>query len=394
MNPNLMKFNLSCVVYLTCLSSLFAQTRYDINLISEGRLRESIVVKPNSSPPIGGYPIVFMLHGTSQDGELFYDNSGWKELGEQENFITVFPNSLTWCYMDDGVETHGLRWVNGQVTDVPCSGTPQNYISDVHFLKLLAKKIADTFPVNSAMIFASGFSNGSGMIHKLAIEAGDVFAACAGSGSFLPVGDSARPIHRIPVWAMMGTRDDKSIRPPFTEIPFGDDSVLVYFNRPLQRMIDCQGVTQNFTKFETAITHTYDFKENISGDTGQLYRFTLVKDMFHVYPNGMNFRLEAAKLFWEFFKNSVTVNIEHPRNISNEILAIPNPSYDKIELSIPANDKSYQWSLFDAYGRLRMNGNQISGERVQCKKSDLGTGMYIFQVRLGDKVISQKIIFQ
>lgn len=394
MNPNLMKFNLSCVVYLTCLSSLFAQTRYDINLISEGRLRESIVVKPNSSPPIGGYPIVFMLHGTSQDGELFYDNSGWKELGEQENFITVFPNSLRWCYMDDGVETHGLRWVNGQVTDVPCSGTPQNYISDVHFLKLLAKKIADTFPVNSAMIFASGFSNGSGMIHKLAIEAGDVFAACAGSGSFLPVGDSARPIHRIPVWAMMGTRDDKSIRPPFTEIPFGDDSVLVYFNRPLQRMIDCQGVTQNFTKFETAITHTYDFKENISGDTGQLYRFTLVKDMFHVYPNGMNFRLEAAKLFWEFFKNSVTVNIEHPRNISNEILAIPNPSYDKIELSIPANDKSYQWSLFDAFGRLRMKGNQISGERVQCRKSDLGTGMYIFQVRLGDKVISQKIIFQ
>lgn len=394
MNLNLMKFNLNCVVYLTCMTSLFAQTRYDINLISEGRLRECIVVKPSTSPPIGGYPIVFMLHGTSQDGELFYDNSGWKELGEQENFITVFPNSLRWCYMDDGVETHGLRWVNGQVTDVPCSGTPQNYISDVHFLKLLAKKIADTFPVNSAMIFASGFSNGSGMIHKLAIEAGDVFAACAGSGSFLPVGDSARPIHRIPVWAMMGTRDDKSIRPPFTEIPFGDDSVLVYFNRPLQRMIDCQGVTQNFTKFETAITHTYDFKENISGDTGQLYRFTLVKDMFHVYPNGMNFRLEAAKLFWEFFKNSVTVNTEHPRNISNEILAIPNPSNDIIELSIPANDKSYQWSLFDAYGRLRMNGNQISGERVQCRKSDLGTGMYIFQVRLGDKVISQKIIFQ
>ncbi|MBK9715998.1 MAG: T9SS type A sorting domain-containing protein [Saprospiraceae bacterium] len=389
-----MKFNLSCVVYLTCMTSLFAQTRYDINLISEGRLRECIVVKPSTSPPIGGYPIVFMLHGTSQDGELFYDNSGWKELGEQENFITVYPTSLRWCYMDDGVETHGLRWVNGQVTDVPCSGTPQNYISDVHFLKLLAKKIADTFPVNPAMIFASGFSNGSGMIHKLAIDAGDVFAACAGSGSFLSAGDSAKPVHRIPVWAMLGTNDDRFIRPPYTEIPFGADSVLAYLYNPLQRMVDCQGVTQNFTKFETAITHTYEFKENNSADTGQLYRFTLVKDMFHVYPNGMNFRLEAAKLFWEFFKNSVTVNTEHPRNISNEILAIPNPSNDLIELSIPANDKSYQWSVFDAYGRLRMNGNQISGERVQCRKSDLGTGMYIFQVRLGDKVISQKIIFQ
>lgn len=394
MNPNLMKFNLSCVVYLTCLASLFAQTRYDINLISEGRLRESIVVKPSSPPPIGGYPIVFMLHGTSQDGELFYDISGWKELGEQENFITVFPTSLRWCYVDDSVETHGLRWVNGQVTDNPCSGPPQNYISDVNFLKLLAKKIADTFPVNPAMIFASGFSNGSGMIHKLAIDAGDVFAACAGSGSFLPVGDSAKPIHRIPVWAMMGTRDDKSIRPPFTEIPFGDDSVLVYFNRALQRMIDCQGVTQNFTKFETAITHSYDFKESNSGDTGQLYRFTLVNDMFHVYPNGMNFRLEAAKLFWEFFKSSVVVkNLDHSKLIPTASV-FPNPSSDIVQISIPEYHGNYLWKLQDASGKLRSSGIHNNVSELLIKKSEAGIGLFILTLQTDHQVYSNKIIFK
>jgi poly(3-hydroxybutyrate) depolymerase len=90
MDLNPMKFNLSCVVYLTCMASLFAQTRYDINLISEGRLRECIVVKPSTSPPIGGYPIVFMLHGTNQDGEIFYDISGWKELGRTRKFYHRF----------------------------------------------------------------------------------------------------------------------------------------------------------------------------------------------------------------------------------------------------------------------------------------------------------------
>ncbi|MBK6545854.1 MAG: hypothetical protein IPG12_11365 [Saprospiraceae bacterium] len=388
-----MKFNLSCIVYLSCFASLFAQTRYDINLISEGRLRESIVVKPNSPPPIGGYPIVFMLHGTNQDGEYFYDISGWKELGEQENFITVFPTSLRWCYVDDSIETHGLRWVNGQVTDVPCSGPPQNYISDVNFLKLLAKKIADTFPVNPAMIFASGFSNGSGMIHKLAIDAGDVFAACAGSGSFLPVADSAKPVHRIPVWAMMGTKDDKSIRPPFTEIPFGDDSVLVYFYRPLQRMIDCQGVTQNFTKFETAITHSYDFKESNSGDTGQLYRFTLVNDMFHVYPNGKNFKLEAAKLFWEFFKSSVVVKTLEHLKLNQTVHAFPNPSSDIVQISIPEHHGNYFWKLQDASGKIRISGLHNNASELLIKKSETGIGLFILSIQTDRGFYLNKIIF-
>jgi len=380
MNLNLMKFNLSCVVYLTCLVSLYAQTRYDINLMSEGRLRESIVVKPSSPPPIGGYPIVIMLHGTNQNGE--------------ENFITVFPTSLRWCYVDDSVETHGLRWVNGQVTDVPCLGPPQNYISDVNFLKLLAKKIADTFPVNSAMIFASGFSNGSGMIHKLAMDAGDVFAACAGSGSFLPRGDSLKPIFRIPVWAMIGTKDDKSIRPPFTEIPFGGDSVLQYFYNPLNRMLVCQGVTQNFIKFETAITHSYDFKESISGDTGQLYRFTIVNDMFHVYPNGMNFRLEAAKLFWEFFKSSVVVkNSDHSKLIPTASV-FPNPSSEIVQISIPEYHGNYLWKLQDASGKIRSSGIHNNTSELLIKKSEAGIGLFILTLQTDHQVYSNKIIFK
>lgn len=89
----------------------------------EGRLRESIIVIPSKTPQPGGYPILVMLYGTAQDGPQFFDISGWKELGEEENFITVFPTSLRWCYVDDGIEEINRRWVNGNVTDSPCSGT-------------------------------------------------------------------------------------------------------------------------------------------------------------------------------------------------------------------------------------------------------------------------------
>lgn len=62
-----------------------------------------------------------MLHGTSGDGLKFYNISGWKELVEEENFITVFPSALSWCLCMMEIEKHLTRWVNGTVLDHPCS---------------------------------------------------------------------------------------------------------------------------------------------------------------------------------------------------------------------------------------------------------------------------------
>ncbi len=370
-----------------------SQRRFDVQFMVDGRMRESIIVLPSTPPPSGGYPVVFMLHGTSGDGLKFYNISGWKELGEEENFITVFPSALSWCFVEDGIEKHNTRWVNGNVLDYPCSGPPQDYVDDVKFLKVLAKRIADTFPVNEKMIFSSGFSNGCSMIHKLAIDAGDVFAAVAGASSPLAEGDSSKPVNRIPVWFIVGSLDDGFIVPPFTELPFGGDSILSYLKYPLYRALVCQGLSNEFTKTEKDSSHTYRFIKNLPGEISKPYFFTLLKGMTHEYPNGENYPVSAPRIFWEFFKNSVTVNTEHPRNISNKILALPNPSNDLIEISIPEYHGNYHWNLYDTQGNIRLNGNQANGELVQIKKSELGTGLYLFRVDLGTSALSQKIIF-
>jgi polyhydroxybutyrate depolymerase len=370
-----------------------SQRRFDVQFMVDGRMRESIIVLPSTPPPSGGYPVVFMLHGTSGDGLKFYNISGWKELGEEENFITVFPSALSWCFVEDGIEKHNTRWVNGNVLDYPCSGPPQDYVDDVKFLKVLTKRIADTFPVNEKMIFSSGFSNGCSMIHKLAIDAGDVFAAVAGTSSPLAEGDSSKPVNRIPVWFIVGSLDDGFIVPPFTELPFGGDSILSYLKYPLNRALVCQGLSNEFTKTEKDSSHTYRFIKNLPGEISKPYFFTLLKGMTHEYPNGENYPVSAPRIFWEFFKNSVTVNTEHPRNISNKILALPNPSNDLIEISIPEYHGNYHWNLYDTQGNIRLNGNQANGELVQIKKSELGTGLYLFRVDLGTSALSQKIIF-
>jgi predicted esterase len=375
---------------------LNAQQRYDLNFNFDGHARNAIIVVPNSPPPAGGYPIVIMLHGTGQDGEWFYETSGWKELGATENFITVFPTSLQWCYVDNGVERNNYRWVNGNVTENPCSGPPQDYVDDVKFLKKLVTIISDTLPVNAAKIFASGFSNGSAMIHKLANDAGDVFAAVAGSGASLTMSDSVIPVHRIPVWYVLGSLDDRYIVPPYTELPFGGDSILVYLNKPIRRALTCQGVTEAFEKFETPITHTYRFSESTTGGTSNSpYLFTLVKGMYHVYPNGSNFPLSAPEIFWDFFNRSVMVSTGNEKESEDLLNVFPNPSKESIQVSINNENgsKFYHFTLMNSLGQTIYEGQSMDSN-FTLNKNETGSGLFILQLQIGKKLINKKILFE
>lgn len=370
--------------------------RFDLKFMFDGFQRECIVVKPSAPPPPGGYPVVFMLHGTSGDGEKFYNISGWKELGEQENFITVFPSSLTWCFVEDGVEKHNTRWVNGNVTENPCSGPPQDYVDDIKFLKKLASMIVDTLPVNSSKIFASGFSNGCAMIHKIAIDAGDIFKSVAGCSAPLSMADSAAPVNRIPVWFMVGTLDDRFIVPPFTELPFGEDSILAYLKSSLNRALVCQGLTQTFDKKIGAITHTYIFNEPQTGVGARPYLFTLIKDMTHMYPNGSNFPLDAPRLFWEFFNQSVTVATSPTSQNEEWIEVYPNPSNSQIQVKIKSGEdfSPYQVSILNAFGQTVYNQSNKPGSHFTLDKFEIGTGLFYLQVQNGKSLVTRKIVFE
>ncbi len=387
-----MKILVPLVLVAFCFS-LNGQRRIDVRFPMEGHLRETIISIPSQAAPLEGYPLVIMLHGTAQNGQEFYDNSGWKELGETENFITVFPTALEWCYTDAGVEERNRRWVCAGVTDNPCSGASQDYVNDVNFLKKLVQIISDSISVNQSMVFASGFSNGSQMIHKLAIDAGDVFAAAAGSGAFLARGDSMTPLKRIPVWMMEGTNDDKLIKDPFTSIPYGEDSAILYLKNHINRMLGCQGLTQDFKKTETAKTKTYDFTQNIPGETSQLYRFTIVNGMYHVYPNGKNYPLEAAKIFWEFFKKSVVVHTDDKKLSEADIQIFPNPSIDLMQINTSEEFGSYSWKVYDLFGRLLCNGQQESLTPLKLKKENIGKGIFWIQMHGSKFSQTKKIIF-
>ncbi len=372
-----------------------AQRKFDLSINFDGRLREFIVSVPTTPPPTGGYPVVMMMHGTSGDKDVFYNAVGWKELGEKENFVTVFPSSLRWCYDDEGVTVRNTKFVNGDLLDQICPSDTQNLVSDVRFFRRVLQLLQDTLPVNSEKIFCSGFSNGSVMAFKNAMEAGDLFKAVGSTGAGLHPLDSTDPVNRVPTWMMIGNLDDRFIKPPYTEIPFGDDSSIYYFNRLISRTLACQGLAPVFIKDSTPLTKTYLYNVCLPGISCKPFLFTIIKGLYHQYPNGVNHPVNAPVIFWQFFNNppDVIISTRDPEPHENAIQCFPNPASDQMHVVIENFSRKAELTLYDNLG-AKILQRTIGQDRFDLRKSETGAGIFLLQVESGGRIYSKRICFR
>lgn len=385
-----------CLIILLRLPA-YTQTKYDLQFSFEGKTRELIVSVPTKQPPVDGYPAVFMLHGTSGDKDVFYNVKGWKELGQEENFITVFPSSLKWCFTEDGAVKNTSRFVCGGLLDSICPAEVPRLIDDVAFFRKIVELLEDTISLDKKKIFISGFSNGSCMAHKIALDAGDLFSAASGSSSPLHALDSITPQKRIPFWYMVGTKDDRYFSPIYPdELPFGGDSVLFYHFKAINRALVCQGLTQKFRKEETLFSKTYIWTECRPGEVCAPYLFTVNKDQKHQYPNGNNYPLDAPKLFWNFFNNPPETTVsshtyDTPSNTS--IIIIPNPANEKIEI-IRNSEESIMWDceILNMQGKIVKQKAAISENYALIDIHDLIPGIYITIIREQKRVTFRKMV--
>jgi polyhydroxybutyrate depolymerase len=388
--------NLLLIAFLIAGINLNGQTKYDVKVPIDGKMREFIVSVPTKTPPQAGYPLVIMLHGSSGDKNVFYNSKGWKELGQKENFVTVFPSSLNWCSMEAGNQRYINRFVCGSLMDSICPSELPKLISDVSFCKKMVELISDTLPINSSKVFISGFSNGSCMTHKVAMEAGDVFQAAGGSGGSFHQLDSITPVRRIPLWFMVGTKDDRYLTDRYpVELPF-NDSILNYLYRPLNRSLVCQGLTQKYTKLETSFSITYQFTECRPGENCTPYRFTLNKGLTHIYPNGNNYPVDAPNLFWDFFNNppEVTTTSDTRESIIEASTTIsPNPVQDYVSLFAGYKaGTAWSYRISDLQGKEVMYQRNIQVPDIEADVADLLPGIYFITFSDDYYVATRKMV--
>lgn len=281
-------------------------------------------------------PVVFMFHGTSGDGEKFFNISGWREKADAEGLIAVFPSALTYCLHEDengdgdfddpGEDKLTTKWAHGELgtpTMPLCTPaelamlTPANRAladhplqDDVAFVRAMLDVLARDYVTDARRIYASGFSNGAGLTSRLVVEMADRFAAIhAGSGALQVTPTPA--LRAIPVTVSVGELDDRVLTPlglpalPLTSTLLTDvPSIKLRVIDPMLTTLglaDSARCDERTIAGEKVIRFSYDQRASGGPASNQL-NFLVIEDLHHQYPNGINHPLVAADLLWDFFR--------------------------------------------------------------------------------------------
>lgn len=300
-------FSLLLVGFLSCQKEEAPEVNFSVGknyftTMVDGDIREYYVHVPSIYNPDEATPVVFMLHGTSGFGERFYNISGWKEVGEVENILTVYPSSWRYCYIDDGRMKNNTRWNVHQ--NVYCDGeTPKD---DIKFLRQIIDELNQRYHVDSKRTYIAGFSNGGAMAGRCAVEMSDVFAAVVEAAGTLPKDTIFEPKRQLPVYFLLGNSDDLWLGSDTATIAMTTFPGLLNGNNTFHAIAQTHastfGMESTYTMTgdpSTFLTATY---AGLTAAPPREFKFVLIKGLEHNYPNGTNHPLMGAEMHWEWMK--------------------------------------------------------------------------------------------
>lgn len=286
---------------------------YRMYIPVDGDQREFWVHVPVGYNPTTSLPMLIMLHGTSGDGQKFLLNSGWAQLGDEEDIITVFPSS--WRYKiikPDTTISITTKW--NTVPDCEWRFFPgQVPRNDIKFLKLMIAAIVQKLNVDTHRIYLEGFSNGGQMAAKCSIEMSDILAAVACNAGYFVKDTTYTPKRLAPVLFSIGNEDyGPGVFGP--AIPMGDFAATLAADNPLrpahanylmsQKTIQYFGLNAAHGPIMGDSTRfLYTDYTGLSGQANNVYRHYFVKGLAHKYPNENNFNgYDAPREHWAWMR--------------------------------------------------------------------------------------------
>jgi len=154
-------------------------------------------------------PLVVDFHGLGGDGTSEAGSNPYKPVIDPEGVVSAYP--------DGANGTNGTGWNLG--TGLCCTS-----VDDVAFAKALVQDVAKAACIDLKRVYAVGYSLGGGMVHVLACNAADVFAAVSPAASDLvkETVDSCKPVRPITEITFRGTADPA--------VPYGGGSMGSFTN--------------------------------------------------------------------------------------------------------------------------------------------------------------------
>jgi len=163
-------------------------------IVSAGLSREYVLHIPTGYDEAVPLPLVVVFHGLTMTADGQASESGLPGLGDEEGFITVFPEGRgdiqRWLFELDSVEI-----------DI----TTEN--PDIALVSDLLDKLSEELSVDSDRIYAVGFSNGGWIASAVACTLSDRFAAAAPVAGIMDYGADCAPDDPVPLVTFHGTSD-------------------------------------------------------------------------------------------------------------------------------------------------------------------------------------------
>jgi polyhydroxybutyrate depolymerase len=132
-------------------------------LVHGGRTRSYRLHVPPGHDGSARVPLVLNFHGFTQTAAQQEAVTGFSALADAEGFVVAHPSGV------------GNSWNGGA-----CCGTAESSgVDDVGFARAVVADVAARVCVDPARVYATGFSNGGFLAHRLGCEASDLFAAVA-----------------------------------------------------------------------------------------------------------------------------------------------------------------------------------------------------------------------
>lgn len=136
-----------------------------------------VVCEPEQTD--GDTAVLLMLHGYGGNASAFKRETGMDEQATLRNYIVVYVTGVS----DKNDPTSAGGW-NSDIA----SENGEYVKDDVGMLAALVSYIQEEYKLDSDKAFVAGFSNGGFMMFRLAVEAQDVFSACASVAGKVPEG--------------------------------------------------------------------------------------------------------------------------------------------------------------------------------------------------------------
>ncbi|MFB9947732.1 alpha/beta hydrolase family esterase [Rhizobium puerariae] len=176
---------------------------------SDGVARSAVFFIPSSYSGKDKVPVVFDFHGSHSNPRGQLNRSAWDKVAEKNGFIVMaLQGSLP------GNSTGTYAW------NVPYVTTQAGGLDEIEFIEDAVEEAKEEFCVDSARIYASGYSGGGRMLSAYLCSGHDEFAAAgfvhslrAGrpmevDGKWLPEQANCNPARPISIMAFAGVKDD------------------------------------------------------------------------------------------------------------------------------------------------------------------------------------------